>query len=168
MTMTARARVSTAFALGVAFAGAALPLAAAHAAAPARPAQVRELPDAPGKALVEQVCATCHGVDLLVPTTRTLIQWRDTIGAMKTAGAKASDEEWKTINEYITGNLAYLNVNKATAEDVRLVFGIPDKLAQAVVGYRDQQGGFKTLDDVKQVPDLDPKRVDALKERLTF
>ncbi|MBI3048266.1 MAG: helix-hairpin-helix domain-containing protein [Acidobacteria bacterium] len=168
MTMTAGSLFPAAFALGVALAGAALPLGTAHAGGAARGAQAAVLPDAPGKALVEQVCATCHGVDLLVPSTRTATQWRDTIGAMKTAGAKASDEEWKAINEYIMGNLAYLNVNKATAEDVRLVFSVADKVAQALVAYRDKQGGFKTLDDLKQVPDVDPKRVDALKERLTF
>ncbi|OFW05017.1 MAG: hypothetical protein A3I61_19090 [Acidobacteria bacterium RIFCSPLOWO2_02_FULL_68_18] len=166
--MAARTGASWAFALGVTLAGAALPLAAAHAAAPAGAAQVTELPDAPGKALVEQVCATCHGVDLLVPTTRTVTQWRDTIGAMKTAGAKASDEEWKTITGYIMGNLAYLNVNKATSEEMRLVLDISDTLAQAVVAHRDGQGGFKTLDDMKKVPELDSQRVDALAARLTF
>jgi len=140
---------------------------AEKAAAPQQP-QVETLPDAPGKQLVEQVCATCHGVDLLVPSSRTATQWRDTMGAMKTAGAKASDEDWKTIVDYIMGNLAFLNLNKATVEDVRLVFGVPEKVAQAVVAARDKQGGFKTVDDLKQVPDLDQKRVDAIKARLTF
>jgi competence ComEA-like helix-hairpin-helix protein len=144
--------------------------AVARGAAGAAPqqAQVETLPDAPGKQLVEQVCATCHGVDLLVPSSRTAAQWRDTMGAMKTAGAKASDEEWKTIVDYIMGNVAFLNVNKATVEDVRLVFGVPDKVAQAVVAARDTQGGFKTIDDLKQIPELDPKRVEAIKTRLTF
>jgi competence ComEA-like helix-hairpin-helix protein len=139
----------------------------AAAAAPQQP-QIETLPDAPGKELVEQVCATCHGVDLLVPSSRTATQWRDTMGAMKTAGAKASDEEWKTIVDYIMGNMAFLNVNKATVEDVRLVFGVPEKVAQAVVAARDKQGGFKTIDDLQQVPDLDQKRLDAIKARLTF
>jgi competence protein ComEA len=143
-------------------------LAPGDAVASPRQAQVETLPDAPGKQLVEQVCATCHGVDLLVPSSRTATQWRDTMGAMKTAGAKASDEEWKTIVAYIMGNLAFLNVNRATVEDVRLVFAVPEKVAQAIVAARDKQGGFKTIDDLKQVPDLDQKRVEALKARLTF
>lgn len=143
-------------------------LGLAVAAASSQQPQVDTLPDAPGKPLVEQVCATCHGVDLLVPSSRTAQQWRDTIGAMKTAGAKASDEDWKTIVEYIMGNVAFLNVNKATVEDVRLVFGVPEKVAQAIVAARDEQGGFKTIDDLKQVADLDQARVEAIKTRLTF
>jgi len=140
----------------------------AAAAAVGQQPQVETLPDAPGKQLVEQVCATCHGVDLLVPSSRTAVQWRDTIGAMKTAGAKASDEEWKTLVEYIMGNLAFLNVNKATVEDVRLVFAVPESVAQAVVAARDKQGGFKSADDLKQIPDLDSKRVEAIRTRLSF
>jgi competence ComEA-like helix-hairpin-helix protein len=142
--------------------------AAVGAAASAQQPQVEVLPDAPGKQLVEQVCATCHGVDLLVPSSRTAAQWRDTMGAMKTAGAKASDEDWKTIVEYIMGNIAFLNVNKATVEDVRLVFAVPEKVAQAIVAVRDEQGGFKTIDDLKQIPDLDQKRVEEVKGRVTF
>jgi competence ComEA-like helix-hairpin-helix protein len=95
-------------------------------------------------------------------------QWRDTIGAMKTAGAKASDEEWKTILDYIMGNLAFLNVNKASVDDVRLVLGVPEKVAQVVIAARDTQGGFKTIDDLKQIPDLDQQRIESLKARLTF
>jgi competence protein ComEA len=138
------------------------------AAASVQQPQIETLPDAPGRQLVEQVCATCHGVDLLVPSSRTAAQWRDTMGAMKTAGAKASDEDWKTIVEYLMGNIAFLNVNKATVEDVRLVFAVPEKVAQAVIAARDKQGGFKTIDDLKQVPDLDQKRLEAVKARLTF
>lgn len=165
MTMMRRVLISGVFMLMLAVQAAAL--ARADAAATSQ-AQVEALPDAPGKALVEQVCATCHGVDLLVPSSRTASQWRDTMGAMKTAGAKASDDEWRTVTEYIMGNLAFLNVNKATVDDIRLVFAVPDKIAQAIVAARDTQGGFKTIEDVKQVPDLDLKRVEALKARLTF
>lgn len=136
--------------------------------APAAAQTSGPLPDASGKALVEQVCGTCHGLELLAPSTRTAAQWRDTLAVMKTSGAKASDEEWKAIDQYFMANLAYLNVNKATADEIRLVFDVSDKIAQAVVAHRDKQGGFKTLDDLKQVPDLDQKRVEALKGRLTF
>lgn len=126
------------------------------------------LPDAPGKALVEQVCGTCHGLELLAPSTRTAAQWRDTLAVMKTSGAQASDEEWKTLTEYFMANLAYLNVNKATVEEVRLVLNVAEKIAQSVVAERDRQGGFKTVDDLKQIADLDQKRAEALKARLSF
>lgn len=160
-----RALIPAAFAVAILLDAAAL--GAGRAVSRQQP-QVETLPDAPGKAVVEQVCATCHGVDLLVPSSRTAQQWRDTMGAMKTAGAKATDEDWKTIIDYIMGNVAFLNVNKASVDDVRLVFGVPEKVAQAIVAARDAQGGFKSIDDLKQIPDLDPKRVEGLKARLTL
>lgn len=126
------------------------------------------LPDAPGRALVEQVCGTCHGLDYLAPSTRTAAQWRDTLAVMKTSGAKASDDEWKTLSEYFMANLAYLNVNKATVDEVRLVFSVPEKVAQAVVAERDKRGGFTTIDDLAQFPDLDRKKLEAMKARLSF
>jgi competence protein ComEA len=126
------------------------------------------LPDAPGKEVVARVCIVCHGLDYLVPSDRTASQWRDTLANMKQAGALASDEEWKMMTEYVMANIAYLNMNKATAEEIRLVFAVGEKLAQGVVAYRDKQGGFKTLEDLKQAPELDPKKIDALKTRLIF
>ena len=126
------------------------------------------LPDAPGKEVLARVCSVCHGLDYLVPSDRTAPQWRDTLATMKTAGALASDEEWKAMAEYVMANIAYLNVNKATVEEVRLVFDVDEKIAQGLVAYRDTQGGFKTIEDLQQVPDLDSKRIDALKARLIF
>ncbi|MBI2189224.1 MAG: helix-hairpin-helix domain-containing protein [Acidobacteria bacterium] len=138
-------------------------------AAPAGGAQGEgPLPDAPGKELVEIKCGSCHGIDYLAPSTRTVAQWRDTIAVMKNSGANASDEEWKTVTEYLMGNLAYLNVNKASADDVRLVFGVPEKVAQGIVAARDTQGGFTSIDDLKQFPDLDQKKIEAMKARLSF
>ena len=144
--------------------------AQARAAMP-RQAQAPEsqgLPDAPGKALVERACIVCHGFEYLVPSVRTVSQWRDVLAVMRQYGAQASDEEWKAMTEYIAANIAYLSMNKATAEEIRLVFGVSEKIAQNVVAYRDKEGSFKTIEDLKNVPDLDPKAIDALKARLTF
>lgn len=126
------------------------------------------LPDGSGKDVVARLCVVCHGLDLLVPSDRTASQWRDTLASMRQAGALASDEDWKTMTEYVMANIAYLNVNKATAEEIQLVVAVDEKIAKGIVAYRDQQGGFKTIEELKQAPDLDPKKIDALKTRLIF
>jgi len=59
-------------------------------------------------------------------------------------------------------------VNKATAGEIEQVFGVNETIAAGVVAYRDQQGGFKTIDDLKKAPNLDGAKVDALKARLIF
>jgi competence protein ComEA len=140
----------------------------AHARAAAPPSAQASLPEGEGKAVVEKLCITCHGLDYVWPSQRTVQNWRETIDLMRSFGAEATDEQWKTITDYIIGNLAFLHVNKATAEEFGMLFGITEKAAQGVVAYRDTQGGFKTIDDFKKAPDLEAARVDALAARLIF
>jgi competence protein ComEA len=126
------------------------------------------LPDAPGKAVVSRVCTKCHGVENIAPSERTVPVWRDTFELMKGYGAEATDDEWQTIRDYIMTNIAYLSVNKATTEDLVVFFGIDEKTARGVVTYRDKQGAFKTVDDLKKVPEIEATKVDALQSRLIF
>ena len=126
------------------------------------------LPDAPGKALVVGTCTSCHGADIIVDPPRTVPVWVDTVLAMKDFGAVASDSDFKTITDYLVTHLAHLEVNKAAAGEIALVFGVTEKIAEGVVAYRDMEGGFKTIDDLKKAPDLDAAKVEALKGRLIF
>lgn len=140
---------------------------AAHARV-APPPAAQALPEGEGKALVEKLCTTCHGLDYIVPSQRTVRVWRETIDLMKGYGAEATDEQWKIITDYIIGNVAYLNVNKADAEEFGMLFGIDEQAAQGVVAYREKQGGFKAIDDLKKAPGLEAARIDALQARLIF
>jgi competence protein ComEA len=45
---------------------------------------------------------------------------------------------------------------------------LTDTEAAAVVDYRKKNGDFKTIDDLKKVPDVDGKKLDAKKDRLAF
>jgi competence protein ComEA len=131
-------------------------------------AQADKLPEAPGKATVVAVCSSCHGSEVMTDAPRTVAGWIDVTLSMKDFGAVATDAEWKTVNDYLIANLALLEVNKAEAAHVQLVLGVTEAVAQDVVAYRDKQGGFKTIDDLKKAPGLDAAKIDALKERLLF
>jgi DNA uptake protein ComE-like DNA-binding protein len=48
------------------------------------------------------------------------------------------------------------------------VLGVTMGVAEGVVAYRDARGGFKTIDDLKGVPELDAATIDALAPRLLF
>lgn len=127
-----------------------------------------KLPDAPGKAVFTRMCTSCHGTDVVVDPPRTVPVWVDTVLLMKDFGAEGSDDDWKTVTDYLIVHLAHLNVNKATAGEIGQVFGVSEKVAEGVVAYRDTHGGFKTIDDLKKAPDIDATKVDALKDRLIF
>ena len=127
-----------------------------------------KLPDAPGKPVVVTLCTSCHDSSLMTDAPRTIEGWVDVMYLMKDFGATMTEEQWKTVTDYLVTHLALVEVNKAEAAHVQLVFGVNDAVAKEVVAYRDKQGGFKTIDDLKKAPGLDAAKIDALKERLLF
>ena len=150
----------------LALAAACLALASAQANQTSAPPD--KLPEAPGKAVLVRMCTACHGTDFITDTSRTAPLWVDTLLLMKDFGAEGSEEDWRTVSDYLMTHLAHLEVNKATAVEIEKVFGVNQKVGEGVVAYRDKQGGFKTIDDLKKAPDLDPAKLDALKPRLIF
>ena len=127
-----------------------------------------KLPDAPGKPVVVKVCTNCHDSSLMTDAPRTIEGWVDVMYLMKDFGAMLTEAESKTVLDYLVTNLALVELNKAEAAHLQLVFGVDEMAAKDVVAYRDKQGGFKTIDDLKKAPGLDAAKIDALKERLLF
>ena len=58
--------------------------------------------------------------------------------------------------------------NQATAEQFESSLGLSTTEAEAIIDYRKKNGDFKTLDDLKKVPNVDAKKLDAKKDRLAF
>jgi competence protein ComEA len=139
-----------------------------HAVQAATPPQADTLPEGAGKEVVARICTMCHGTDYITDTQRTIPAWREIVELMKGYGAMATDDEWKTVTDYIVVTLAALNANKAPASDVAQFFAVDAKVAEGVVAYRDKQGGFKTIDDLKKAPGLEAGKIDALQARLIF
>ena len=137
-------------------------------ASPMPPQAADKLPEAPGKAVLAKMCTSCHGTDVITDAPRTVPSWVDTVLSMKDFGAEGSDEEWKAVTDYIVVNLAHLEVNKSTAAEMAQVLRVSEKVAEEVVAYREKQGGFKAIGDLKQAPGLDAATIDALAPRLIF
>ncbi|MBL8958014.1 MAG: helix-hairpin-helix domain-containing protein [Myxococcaceae bacterium] len=56
-----------------------------------------------------------------------------------------------------------LDLNRATEEELALVPGVGPKLAKAIADERRRRGGFKSWDEVDQVPGVGDHKLDALK-----
>ena len=67
--------------------------------------QGAQYPDAPGKEVAQKVCNTCHGAEVTLAKGRTRQQWGEVITSMVTRGAKASDQEFATVLDYLAKNL---------------------------------------------------------------
>jgi len=87
-------------------------------------------------------------------------------------GAQFTDNQFDVVLQYLTKNFSpppdKISVNKVTALDLRNWLHLTPEQAKAVIDYRAQNGEFKSLDDLKKVPDIDPKIFDVKKDHLTF
>lgn len=75
-------------------------VAAVYLTAAAASAQQADL--AKSKATFDKVCGTCHTPESVVATRRTKAQWQESIDKMVQLGAKASDDEFDAILNYLT------------------------------------------------------------------
>jgi len=92
---------------------------------------------------------------------------------MARQGAEGSDEDFTDIADYLTANfppsaVKKVFVNMATDKQISEVLGISLDDAKAIVAYRDKVKGFKSLGDMKAVPNVDAKKIDAKKDQLVF
>jgi cytochrome c5 len=69
---------------------------------PAASVQAQDLPDGAGKELVKNVCSACHELTRITSKKRTKEEWSDTVDKMAKNGAKATDEEFDMIVDYLT------------------------------------------------------------------
>lgn len=59
-----------------------------------------------------------------------------------------------------------ININTADANQLTSISGIGDKKANKIIDYRNQNGLFSSLDDLKNVDGFGDKTVEKLKEYL--
>ena len=62
---------------------------------------------------------------------------------------------------------AALNLNTATKDELVALSGIGPAKAQAILDYRTQHGGFKSVDELKDVKGSGARRFEKLKPELT-
>jgi competence protein ComEA len=84
-------------------------------------------------------------------------------------GAKGTDAEFAAILEYLSKHFLGdaprpLNINKANNVELESVAGLTRKEAAAVLKWLDEVGVCKSLDQLKKVPGLDYKKIEARKD----
>lgn len=131
-----------------------------------------QFPEGAGKDVTLQLCGNCHDANIVRAHRQSRDEWIATIQKMMAAGAQGTEEQFTAVLDYVSKNFgpqaATVNVNEASAPDLVQGLGLTDKEAAAIVKYRTDKGHFKSLEDLKKVPDLDFKKVEAQKDRLQF
>lgn len=60
-----------------------------------------------------------------------------------------------------------MNLNAATVADLETLPGIGPALAQRIIDYRTEHGGFRRVEDLQQVSGIGPKKYEAIKDHVT-
>jgi competence protein ComEA len=129
------------------------------------------LPDAPGKDVTVRACGLCHEARRAASLRLTRDGWAEVIDGMMKRGARLSDDDFKVVLDYLSTQFAGeaarpLNVNTAPRIDLESVAGLLRSEAAAVIQYREKNGPFKSLDDLKKVPGLDFSKIESRREFL--
>ncbi|MBM3727676.1 MAG: helix-hairpin-helix domain-containing protein [Acidobacteria bacterium] len=133
----------------------------------------QNLPDAPGRAEVERMCRGCHEVARSVSLRQDRAGWATTFAKMSAFGMKSTPQESELVMDYLAkyypaDEVPPVNVNKATAIQLESGLSLKRSQAAAVVAHRTRNGPFKTIDDLKKVPNIEPDKFDAKKDRIVF
>jgi competence protein ComEA len=149
---------------------AAVALAAGHENQAPR-ASGEGLPDGPGKDVTVKACGTCHEGRRAASVRLTREGWAAVIDDMQKRGARISEQDYPVVLDYLATHFLGeaqqpLNLNTAAQIDLEAAGGLLRSEAAAVIRYRDQHGRFKSLDDLKNVPGLDFKKIEKRRDSL--
>lgn len=70
-------------------------------------------------------------------------------------GAKSTDTNFK------------ININTAKQEELTQITGIGESTAKKIIEYRTQNGKFKSIEDIKNIPGIGDSKFKAMKEEIT-
>lgn len=67
-------------------------------------------------------------------------------------------------NDESTGSSLKINLNKATSEELQTINGVGPSLAEKIITYRNENGKFKSIEDLKNVSGIGDKKYESIKE----
>jgi competence protein ComEA len=65
------------------------------------------------------------------------------------------------------GPAALVNINTASLEELDALDGVGPSTAQKIIDYRTEHGGFKTIDEIKEVPGIGDAKFAAMQDSIT-
>ena len=60
-----------------------------------------------------------------------------------------------------------VNINTASAEELKTLSGIGDTRAESIIRYREEQGGFQSVEDLMNVEGIKEGVFEKIKDRIT-
>ena len=60
-----------------------------------------------------------------------------------------------------------VDLNQATREELMQIGGIGESAADKIIAYREEYGGFESIDDLDQVEGFSEKMINAIRDQVT-
>lgn len=118
-------------------------------------------------ALFQKICTTCHAMDN-VGARRTRSQWEDLMYKMIDLDAKGTDQEFRTVLDYLASEHGRVNVNRGSASELSAVLGLTAQQASAIVNHRREHGKFENFEALARTPGLDVAKLEKLREAISY
>lgn len=69
-------------------------------------------------------------------------------------------------NSSTTNNSSVININTAPLEELKKITGVGDVKAQSIIDYRDKNGGFKSVEELKNIDGIGSKVFEKIKDQV--
>lgn len=73
----------------------------------------------------------------------------------------------ETIEENSINSSSRVNINTATQTELELLSGIGPSIASKIISYRKENGKFKTIEDIKNVPGIGEAKFNSIQDQIT-
>ncbi|MCF0147537.1 MAG: helix-hairpin-helix domain-containing protein [Clostridium sp.] len=71
-------------------------------------------------------------------------------------------------SEVNTSNDGIININSASLSDLQKINGVGAVKAQSIIDYREKNGGFKSIEDIKNVDGIGDKTFEKIKDKISI
>jgi len=68
----------------------------------------------------------------------------------------------------VPSNGGKININQATAAELETITGIGPSKATAILQYREENGAFKSIEELKNISGIGDKTFEKLKDEITI
>ena len=85
--------------------------------------------------------------------------------AIEAGGAAGNGSE--SASQKSGSSAALINLNTASKEELMTLSGIGAARAEAILSYREQKGGFRTIEDIMKVPGIKNAAFQKIKDKIT-
>lgn len=108
------------------------------------------------------------GQQLRIPSREEIRKYQETgkdvSGLLGAGGAAGNGSE--SASQKSGSSAALINLNTASKEELMTLNGIGAARAEAILSYRDQRGGFRTIEDIMKVPGIKNAAFQKIKDKI--